>query len=173
MRLTTSAYSTMRPAQPTILSMVAGPHHTHTLTHRQQLHCVCYQANTEVALDLLLSLAEEASMLDSRAQASFVHKAMQPQAAQVFDILGKVLQGSSSASGDDTVVPMHAELHDTLMNAELQLHVVCSDVDIRLCHLWLATYMSLPSSGITQLDQCQGCSVQCHVDGTPSVVTPP
>jgi len=50
-------------------------------------------------LDLLLSLAEEASALDSRRQASFVNKAMQPQAARVFDTLGKVLQGSSSASG--------------------------------------------------------------------------
>ncbi|KAA6422701.1 MAG: hypothetical protein FRX49_07236 [Trebouxia sp. A1-2] len=55
-------------------------------------------ANLEVMLDLLLSLAEEASALDSRRQASFVNKAMQPQAARVFDTLGKVLQGSSSAS---------------------------------------------------------------------------
>ena len=100
--------------------MAASYRHTDAYITPSRPQCMCCQASTEVALDLLLSLAEEGSALDSRAQASFVHTATQPQAAQVFDILGKVLQGSSSASGDDTVVPMHAESHEASMKAELR-----------------------------------------------------
>lgn len=61
---------------------------------------LCIQAGLDVALDLLLSIAEEVSALDSRKQSSFVQKAMQPQAEQMFGLLGRVLHGCSTTTGE-------------------------------------------------------------------------
>lgn len=58
------------------------------------------QETTETALDLLLSIAEEAVALDTRRQGLFVNKGMQPQAPAVFSILGNVLQSCLATPGD-------------------------------------------------------------------------
>ncbi|KAL3145521.1 hypothetical protein ABBQ32_003345 [Trebouxia sp. C0010 RCD-2024] len=57
------------------------------------------QAASEIALDLLLKIAEEAAALDTRRQGSFVHKGMQPQAPAVFGILGRVLETCLATPG--------------------------------------------------------------------------
>lgn len=57
------------------------------------------QAATEVALELLLSIAEEAAALDTRRQGSFIQKGMQPQAPGVFSMLGRILETSLATPG--------------------------------------------------------------------------
>ena len=51
-------------------------------------------------MDLLLSMAEEATALDTRRQSSFVQKGMQPQAPAVFGILGRVLETCLATQGE-------------------------------------------------------------------------
>lgn len=65
------------------------------------------QAATEVALELLLSIAEEAAALDTRRQGSFIQKGMQPQAPGVFSMLGRILETSLATPGDYPVASIN------------------------------------------------------------------
>ena len=60
---------------------------------------ISLQAAPEVALDVLLCIAEEAACLDSRRQAPFVQKAMQPQASATCTCMGRILHTSLQSPG--------------------------------------------------------------------------